>query len=107
MRKHQLPISAITPKATYLRGREFLQALPLAGRMVTTPDTLTSRRAVTTYNNFYEFGSDKSDPATHGHRFKPRPWSVVVEGECAKPGTYDLDDILKPHALEERVYRMR
>ena len=108
MRKpHELPHSAVTPKALYLRRREFLQALPLAGRMVTTTDALTGQRAVTTYNNFYEFGSDKSDPATNGHRFKPRPWTVTVDGECAKPGTYDLDDILKPHALEERVYRMR
>jgi methionine sulfoxide reductase catalytic subunit len=107
MHKPVEPASAITPKSLYMRRREFLQALPLAGRMVTTDDALTSRRAVTTYNNFYEFGSDKSDPATNGHRFKPRPWSVAVEGECAKPGTYDLDDLLKPHALEERVYRMR
>ena len=106
-KRHELPSSAITPKSLWMRRREFLQALPLAGRMVTTQDALTSRRAVTTYNNFYEFGSDKSDPATHGHRFKPRPWTVAVEGECAKPGTYELDDILKPHALEERVYRLR
>jgi sulfoxide reductase catalytic subunit YedY len=97
----------ITPKALYLRRREFLQALPLAGRMVTTPDAPTPYRGVTTYNNFYEFGTDKSDPATHGGRFKPRPWSVAIDGECARPGVYPLEDILKPHALEERVYRMR
>jgi len=97
----------ITPKALYLRRREFLQALPLAGRMVTTPDATTPYRGVTTYNNFYEFGTDKSDPATHASRFKPQPWSVAIEGECAKPGVYTLEDILKPHALEERVYRMR
>ena len=97
----------ITPKALYLRRREFLQALPLAGRMVTTPDATTPYRGVTTYNNFYEFGTDKSDPATYANRFKPQPWSVAIEGECAKPGVYTLEDILKPHALEERVYRMR
>jgi sulfoxide reductase catalytic subunit YedY len=102
-----LPPCEITPKPIYLRRREFLQALPLAGRMVTTTDSPTPYRGVTTYNNFYEFGSDKSDPATHGHRFKPTPWSVTVAGECARPGVYALDDILKPHALEERVYRLR
>jgi sulfoxide reductase catalytic subunit YedY len=104
---HDLPSSEITPKPLYLRRREFLQALPLAGRMVTTNDSPTSYRGVTTYNNFYEFGTDKSDPATYGDRFKPRPWSVTVAGECAKPGAYTLEDILKPHSLEERVYRMR
>ena len=62
---------------------------------------------ITTYNNFYEFGTDKADPAQNSGKFKPRPWSVVVAGECAKPGTYTLEDILKPHALEERVYRLR
>ena len=77
--------SEITPKPLYLRRREFLQALPLAGRMVTTTDSPTPHRGVTTYNNFYEFGTDKSDPATYGNRFKPRPWSVTVSGDCAKP----------------------
>ena len=108
IRKPQdVPSSDITPRPVYLRRREFLQALPLAGRMVTTTDSPTPYRGVTTYNNFYEFGTNKSDPSTYGSEFTPRPWTVVVEGECAKPGTYDLDDILKPHALEERVYRMR
>ena len=108
VRKSQdLPPSEITSKPLYLRRREFLQALPLAGRMVTTTDSPTPYRGVTTYNNFYEFGTDKSDPAAYGNRFKPRPWSVTVAGECAKPGAYTLEDILKPHSLEERVYRMR
>ena len=108
IRKPQdLPSSEITPKPVYIKRREFLQALPLAGRMVTTTDSPTPYRGVTTYNNFYEFGTDKSDPATYGNRFKPRPWSVTVAGECAKPGVYTLEDILKPHSLEERVYRMR
>ena len=72
--------------------------------MVPTTDSPTPFDAVTTYNNFYEFGTNKDDPARNAGGFKPRPWSVAVEGECAKPGTYDLDDILKPHPLEERVY---
>ena len=64
IRKSQdLSPSEITPKPLYLRRREFLQALPLAGRMVTTTDSPTPYRGVTTYNNFYEFGTNKSDPA--------------------------------------------
>jgi sulfoxide reductase catalytic subunit YedY len=81
--------------------------LPVSRRMVTTRDALTPYEDVTTYTNFYEFGSDKSDPARNSHVFKSRPWSVAVEGECAKPGSYTLEDILRPHPLEERVYRMR
>ena len=104
---HDPPSSEITPKPLYLRRREFLQALPLAGRMVTTTDSPTPQRGVTTYNNFYEFGTDKSDPAIYGNRFKPQPWSVTIAGECRKPGVYTLEDILKPHPLEERIYRMR
>jgi methionine sulfoxide reductase catalytic subunit len=101
------PSSEITPKPVYLKRRAFLQALPLAGRLVTTTDSPTPYRGVTTYNNFYEFGTDKSDPATYGNRFKPQPWSVTIAGECRKPGVYTLEDILKPHPLEERIYRMR
>jgi len=70
-------------------------------------DALTPYEAVTEYNNFYEFGTDKSDPAANSGKFKPRPWQVTVDGECAHPGTYDLDDFLKPHTLEERIYRLR
>jgi sulfoxide reductase catalytic subunit YedY len=62
---------------------------------------------ITTYNNFYEFGTGKADPAQRSGRFKPRPWSVRVSGEAGKPGDYTLEDILKPHALEERIYRLR
>ena len=102
--------SEITPRGTYLRRREFLAALitlPIAGKMVTTTDAVTSKDAVTSYTNYYEFGSDKGDAGRHGAAFKPAPWSVAVEGLCAKPGTFTLEDILKPHPLEERVYRMR
>jgi len=125
--------SEITPESLYLRRREFLQAagfasvaavtgvfsadcadaaqtvekLATAKRMVTTDDKLNSFEEITTYNNFYEFGTDKEDPYRNSKSFKPKPWSVKVEGHCAKPGTYTLEDILKPHPLEERVYRMR
>jgi sulfoxide reductase catalytic subunit YedY len=74
---------------------------------VTTTDPPTPYNAVTTYNNFYEFGSNKADPAKNAKAFKPKPWSVAVEGACGKPGVYTLEDILKPHPLEERVYRHR
>lgn len=62
---------------------------------------------ITTYNNFYEFGLDKADPSERSGSFKPKPWSVEIAGEAAKPGRYTLEDILKPHALEERIYRFR
>ncbi|MBE3073201.1 MAG: protein-methionine-sulfoxide reductase catalytic subunit MsrP, partial [Acidobacteria bacterium] len=62
---------------------------------------------VTTYNNFYEFGIDKASPARRAGSLRPRPWSVRVDGEVARPADYTLEDILKPHALEERVYRLR
>ncbi len=73
----------------------------------TTDEKLNSYRDITTYNNFYEFGLDKADPARNAHSLKPRPWSVVVEGQCAKPGTYDVEDILTWFPLEERIYRLR
>jgi sulfoxide reductase catalytic subunit YedY len=60
-----------------------------------------------TYNNFYEFGTAKEDPSANATNFKTSPWTVAVEGECAKPGSYTLEDFLKPHALEERIYRFR
>ncbi len=105
-----IPSSEITPRTTYLRRRDFLAALvtlPVTGRMVTTTDALTKKEAVTSYTNYYEFGSDKGDALQTGGAFKPSPWSVAVDGLCAKPGTYTLEDILKPQALEERVYRHR
>ena len=63
--------------------------------------------SVTTYNNYYEFGTGKEDPAENAGPFKPLPWTVKVDGLCAHPGTVGFDDLIKPHALEERVYRMR
>lgn len=72
-----------------------------------TDEEQTAYETATTYNNFYEFGTDKSDPARHADSMSTDPWSVVVDGECNKPGTYALEDILQPHDFEERVYRMR
>ena len=72
-----------------------------------TAEPLTPFDVVSTYNNFYEFGLDKSDPATNAQAMRLEPWSVRIDGECRKPGTYTLEDILKPHPLEDRIYRFR
>ncbi|MEX0903682.1 MAG: protein-methionine-sulfoxide reductase catalytic subunit MsrP [Pseudohongiellaceae bacterium] len=72
-----------------------------------TGEDLTPYRDVVTYNNFYEFGMDKGDPSANSGEFKVDPWSIEIGGECAKPGVYNLEDIIKPHRLEERIYRMR
>ena len=72
-----------------------------------TTEALNSYKDVTTYNNFYELGLDKGDPSANQKYLKPRPWSVTVEGECAKPGTFNVEDIMKWFPLEERIYRMR
>jgi sulfoxide reductase catalytic subunit YedY len=66
-----------------------------------------SYKDITTYNNFYEFGPEKEDPAANAHRLKTRPWTVKVDGLVDRPADYQLEDLLKPHALEERIYRMR
>ena len=70
-------------------------------------EVLTSKETATSYNNFYELGTDKEDPARYANRLKTEPWSVTVDGECAKPGVLALEDVLAPHAIEERVYRLR
>ncbi|MDB5773780.1 MAG: msrP [Burkholderia sp.] len=70
-------------------------------------DKPTAYKDATTYNNFYEFGTDKSDPAQYAGTLKPRPWMVTIEGEVKKPMTVDLDGLLKLAPLEERVYRLR
>lgn len=72
-----------------------------------TDEKMNSYRDITTYNNFYEFGLDKADPGKYAHSLKTRPWSVVVEGQCGKPGTYNIEDIMKYAPLEERIYRLR
>ncbi len=67
----------------------------------------TSREAITSYNNYYEFGTGKSDPEARAGKLKTQPWSVALDGECAKPATLALEDLLKPGMLEERIYRHR
>jgi len=83
-------------------------ALPdIACAQANETDKLTPYEAVTGYNNFYEFGTDKEDPAANAGTLRPRPWQVVVEGEVKHPATYSFDDLFKGMKPEERVYRMR
>jgi sulfoxide reductase catalytic subunit YedY len=70
-------------------------------------DAPNSYQDITTYNNYYEFGTDKSDPAENAQQFRTKPWSLTIGGEAEVTGTFTLEDILKPHPLEERIYRMR
>jgi sulfoxide reductase catalytic subunit YedY len=70
-------------------------------------DKPTPYEDITTYNNFYEFGTDKADPAENAHTLKPRPWTVRVEGEVHKPKSWDIDELLKAFPPEERIYRHR
>lgn len=118
--------SEITDQKHYLDRRRFLAlgagvaaSLPLIGRAhgatldytrdaVTVDEKPTAFEAVTTYNNYYEFGTDKEDPAaTAPGRLKTSPWTIAVEGECAKPAQIGYEDLIKSSRLEERVYRMR
>ncbi len=121
--------SDITPSEIYRERRRFMQgmgvlaagaalgiasdaqaAAKLAGvrsSAYTLNEEKTPYKAVTTYNNFYEFGTGKRDPSDHAGSLKTRPWTVAVEGEVHKPGVYDIDSLLKLAPLEERVYRMR
>jgi methionine sulfoxide reductase catalytic subunit len=127
--------SEITSRDLYVNRREFMRAslalsaaagLAVAGiglprpahagaklpnvrksALSTTGEDLTPLKDVTTYNNYYEFGTGKDDPSETAHKLRARPWSVAVEGEVAKPKVFDVDEIVKLAPLEERVYRMR
>ncbi|MBU1359308.1 MAG: molybdopterin-dependent oxidoreductase, partial [Gammaproteobacteria bacterium] len=72
-----------------------------------TMEKVTDYKDVTTYNNFYEFGTDKSDPAKNAGSLKTRPWTVEVEGLVKKPGKYGIEDLIKLSAQEERIYKLR
>lgn len=117
--------SEITDRETFRRRREILRASVAAGLTgfvggalpggalaafeagLGEDEELTSKETATTYNNFYELGTDKGDPSRYANRLRTEPWSVTVDGECAKGGTFSLEDILAPHAIEERIYRLR
>ena len=70
-------------------------------------EKVCSYEDITGYNNYYEFGTDKSEPARYAKTLKTRPWTVTVEGECEAPGVLGIDELIKPQQLEERIYRMR
>jgi methionine sulfoxide reductase catalytic subunit len=128
--------SEITPCGVYERRRELLKAMALGslmpmgamaqGAAIARPGKLaalpsvrstvagamtmeksTAYADVSSYNNFYEFGTDKADPARNAHTLKTRPWTIAVEGEVRKPKVYDIDELLKLSGQEERIYRMR
>jgi sulfoxide reductase catalytic subunit YedY len=76
-------------------------------RVVTTDEKLNTFEDITSYNNFYEFGTGKNDPQRHAGRLKTSPWRVKIDGLCNQPADYLLEDLIRPHALEERIYRLR
>ncbi len=84
-----------------------LAKLPGKPSPLSTMEKPTSYEDAITYNNFYEFGTDKSDPASYAGTLRPRPWTVAVEGEIAKPGRFDIEDLIKLAPQEERIYRLR
>jgi sulfoxide reductase catalytic subunit YedY len=88
--------SAMAQKLTAKRNSSFV-----------VMDKTTEYKDATSYNNFYEFGTDKSDPARYAHTLKTRPWTVSIEGEIKKPLTLDIDSLIKLAPLEERIYRLR
>jgi len=112
----------VTPRADWINRRALiagagaalgLGALPAAARIAAAPSaystdaTPNTLKEITSYNNFYEFGWDKSDPAKYAGRMSTDPWSVEIGGLVERPGSYGLDDILRNATLEERIYRFR
>ena len=125
--------SEITSHTNYLNRRQFIRAGAIAGGSILAPaalgaivpderraklagvskspfstdETPNSNEDITTYNNFYEFGTGKGDPVVYARDFEPRPWTITVDGHAEKTGTFDFEDFIKPFDLEERIYRMR
>jgi len=95
---------------TLAAGDEGMTQVALSGiksKVVTTDEKWNSFEDITSYNNFYEFGTGKDDPARYASRLKTSPWKVKIDGLCAKPAEYLLEDLIKPFQLEERIYRLR
>jgi methionine sulfoxide reductase catalytic subunit len=107
----------VTPKEVYLNRRQLmtgggaLLAAGMAGGQAKAQDawdlTPNSWEEITTFNNFYEFGTDKSDPAQHAHQLTTSPWSIEIDGLVDNPGTYSFEDIVAGQTIEERIYRLR
>jgi methionine sulfoxide reductase catalytic subunit len=136
-RSSDLKHSDVTPRDIYVNRRKFLYGMGLAGGLAlageslanlispsvrayastklsglasspfSTTEKVTPEQVVTTYNNYYEFGTDKYSPAKYAQALRTRPWKVQVDGEVLKPKTFDLDDLMKLAPLEERIYRHR
>ena len=92
-------------RSGFAQAREKLEGAQKSS--LSTDEPLTPYKDITNYNNFYEFDTNKYSPAEVAKDFRTKPWSVVVEGEVNKPAVYQLEDLIKPHALEERIYRLR
>ncbi|MCA9510563.1 MAG: protein-methionine-sulfoxide reductase catalytic subunit MsrP, partial [Myxococcales bacterium] len=95
------------PDVAAAPAREKLDGVVPAPPRFRVDDEPTAYDDATSYNNFYELGTDKGDPKRNGASLRTEPWSIVVEGEVARPGRVGLEDLLRPHALEERIYRLR
>ncbi len=128
-KKSDIANSEITPESVYLRRREIMKSAGLLGtalllnpwltasasikigdyrkKVVSLDEDLTPEKHATSYNNFYEFGTDKEDPKEYSTEFNTDDWKITVGGECEKPGTYALEDLIKPFDVEERIYRLR
>jgi sulfoxide reductase catalytic subunit YedY len=130
-RGSDIPSSEITPEREYLGRRQFIRdaglgaaALALAtpaalaacsgesagqagGEVLGQEEAPNTYEEITSYNNFYEFGTDKEDPKANSGAFKPLPWTVRVDGLCKKPADWTYEDLVKPHKLEDRTYRLR
>jgi len=99
--------TAQTASAAPVTEQGKLAALPGKASTLSTTDKLTPYKDVVTYNNYYEFGTDKHQPAQYAHRLRTRPWSVMIEGEVKNKGPLNIEDLLKLAPMEERIYRMR
>jgi sulfoxide reductase catalytic subunit YedY len=125
--KPDIKPSEITPEKNYLNRRSFIHSATMAGsgfllaaghsnaddgsfQALSSYDEkldVNSFEDITSYNNFYEFGLDKGDPARYSEKFKAKPWTVTIDGEADITGTFDYEDIIGPHTIEERIYRLR
>jgi sulfoxide reductase catalytic subunit YedY len=117
-RASDIKASEITDESVYWKRRDFIGTtagatlaalMPMTSGLVRNDqdEKLTPFDSVTTYNNFYEFGTGKDDPSDNAHTLRPRPWTVTVEGEVNNPKVYDIDDIIKSFPAEEHIYRLR
>src|SRR6478735_10076834 len=129
---NDLKWSDVTPKALYVNRRQFLAVAPFMAAAaaealspdearaqgglpkldakkspLSTTEPMTPYKSVTTYNNYYEFGIDKGDPAEYAKSLKTRPWTVTIDGAVKAGGKFAIDDLIKPYQLEERIYRHR